>query len=362
MKYIVYNIQNLILKHKLVFTTLILSILISSVVVYFSYDSFVQYSSKIQESKSVDEDSIELSFSKNSISYDELKKYCKSLSKEVTYNLEGALVSTNLEDQTYFFNFEIVNGVICFPEKYAYNMQLNALITSGSMYSKEQFSNGEKVVLTHNRLELKSGQKICLFGNEYKVIGTHNWGCDYILPITSLDDNNKNFLQELIMQFQIPINRKQYQEIKKNAKDIFGEKVKIPYMVTKDSQMLNYYYQLVAIIILISILASFNFAIIYKYILIERKNTLRIYRICGLSKRKAKLMYIIESQMIIIPIHLLGFCIYRFLIMSQLTKIWKYIKIYSDVKMYIVIFMIYVLLSAITIVIMLQPKIKNNVI
>ena len=97
--------------------------------------------------------------------------------------------------------------------------------------------------------------------------------------------------------------------------------------------------------ILIAVLASINFAVLYQYILSKRRKTLGIFRLCGCTKFKVLIIFLSECMFITMPTFALTSLCYDKLVIPVLAKHFEYIESAYSFKMYLIIFLIYVFCS-----------------
>ncbi len=162
------------------------------------------------------------------------------------------------------------------------------------------------------------------------------------------------------LSFYEPVTRKQFDDIRESLNKTMGDYAYIPDVELSDFTEINYYRSVIFISVIIAILAAINMAILYRYILEKRSPELAIFRICGCSKAKAVMSYLIECMLINAPLFALTQLCYHKLIMPKLSDLFPHMQGAYSFKLYAAIFGIYVVASLVVMLIMIVATIRKH--
>ena len=182
-------------------------------------------------------------------------------------------------------------------------------------------------------------ETIVFQGKKYKIIGLQKMH-PLIVPFESLNDDTP--IDLLLFNFKNPLTRSQYNEIKEKIQSNIGDLASIPELNIPEPENYYLYNTIIFISALIAILAAINFAILYQYVLTKRRKTLSIFRICGCTITRAFKMLISECMIITIPTFVLTSLIFDKTALPILSKYFEYIESAYSIKLYLLIFVIYV--------------------
>jgi len=363
MKYIITNIKSFIKTEKMIFILIIICIIASSFIINFSYGLYQNYH-VVKEEEESDLYSFEITFNNDLngdyASKDVLKNTLLSFSDSLNDSIDMYFVvpySDEINTDEYgdiIIRFCIKNGNIAPCELFKKNMQTYGTLVSGEYFSEEQEKNGENVALafTGDVTEslMNENGTISFQGKEYEIIGIQKMH-SLIVPFESL--NSDTPINDLLFNFVKPVTRSQYNEIKEKISGAFGELAVIPELDIPESENYYLYNTIIIISILIALLSAVNFAVLYKYILSKRTKALSVFRICGCTKFKALGMFLSECMIITVPVFALTSLCYDKFVLPVLARRFEYIESAYSMKLYLIIFAIYVLSSLIVLGIMI---------
>ena len=363
MKYIIKNIKSFIRTEKIIFILILICIIASSFIINFSYGLYQNYH-VIKEEEESDLYSFEITFN-NDLNGDYaskgvLKNTLMSFSDSLNDSIDMYFVvpyTDEINTDEYgdmIIRFCISNGNIAPCELFKKNMQTYGTLISGEYFSEEQEKNGENVALAFTgdvtETLMNENGTISFQGKEYEIIGTQRMH-SLIVPFESL--NSDTPINDLLFNFVKPLTRSQYDEIKEKISDAFGELAVIPELDIPESENYYLYNTIIIISVLIALLSAINFAVLYKYILSKRTKSLSVFRICGCTRFKALGMFLSECMIITIPVFALTSLCYDKFILPVLAVHFEYIESAYNMKLYLIIFAIYVLSSLIVLGIMI---------
>lgn len=323
---------------------LLLNVIVSCVVICFSYGLYQNYNVILQEGKQDDykqlsvicdkqfQSETEYGFHKSGITVGMLKEFLLSLSPETQENLVCAGCTIMLENNLYCFegadtglcgfDFEIrtVDGELALSEKWS------------SVLTEEEFREGKKVaalsrkrfdenettaevlyltdgnIITSYTRTLSDGEKyITINGEKYEIRildssldkpRNYTYKDDEIditdrafIPLTSLpDDLELNMLLEdtpILLNLNKAVTRSQYNDIQSCLADATQNRAALPPVEFTEVGEIYYYRTVLLISVVIAVLTAINMAILYRYILQRRSSDLAVMRICGCSKVRA---------------------------------------------------------------------------
>lgn len=366
MKYIIKNIKSFIRTEKTIFVLVLLCVITSSFIINFSYGLYQNYHViKSEEESELYE--FEIQFRNTSDNYATqamMKHSLLSFSDTLNSGVDMYYVIPKVEEIPSEFGSVgirvcIKNNKFVPCELFKNNMHNYGTLVSGDYFSDEQEANGENVALVFNDINSENSltkklmiddETILFQGKEFKIIGVQKIH-SLIVPFNSLAEDTP--IDAFLIHFIKPVTRSQYNEIKEKVSANFGELAVIPELDIPETENYYLYNTIIIISVLIAVLASINFAVLYKYILSKRIKTLAIFRMCGCTKLKTMIMFLSECMIIVIPLFALTTVAYDKLVLPKLGGHFEYIESAYSIKLYLMIFLIYVACSLVVLGIMI---------
>lgn len=225
---------------------------------------------------------------------------------------------------------------------------LSGLSKDESEISKElsDFNNSNKNIMRISTSDCESvfgkkpvvGDKVNLGGQEYtiSIIDEDIAGID--IPYNSIPDN---FLINTIAVYTVePCTPKEAAEISEKIKELFQtENFESPEpRVLDEVQNIQLAYGITAAVIIMIIL---NISRVYSYVLTYRKKPFAIMNICGASKRKIFLIYLVELMLTLIVTFGIALLIFHTLILQPIAVSYPNFLISMTSQTYLIIFGIY---------------------
>lgn len=337
---------------------------------------------KEEESSDLVELSINVEDS-SAVTKDALKECIFSISDETNDSIDLYFVSPIVEP---FYTmqeegwgilscrFTVDSGKICACSLFEENLIKNGNLISGEYFSDEQEANGDLVAIIRDVINeeddtdctktittrVEGDQRwIEIQGKEYKVIGYHTQLLTPYFPFESLDEDTT--FQMIAIHFNKPITSSVYNEIKEHFESTFGSAITVPDLEIPEPENYYLYNTIILISILIAILAAINFAVLYKYILSKRTKTLAVFRICGCTKAKVLRMFLSECMKIAIPLFAATTLIYDKLVLPKLGQHFEHIESAYSIKLYLLIFRIYIAATLIVLMIMISSFLGKTI-
>ncbi len=397
-KYLVKNLKSLLTKQGVISLLLVINIVVSAFVICFSYGLYQNYDVTIE--KGEQEDIFELDLHVNH-EYEEKSEYGvwhphHEITKSKIMEFVFALSEKTADNIDYFSTSSLFkNDVFCFAGEdyglyrgdFLFRRVNEKIYPSGHLntpfWDKEGYANGDKIVLIGEELYnengawgfsygsvglssegLEKGTTHVMINDEaYRIASTYP-GCELYVPYTCIPDDTRPIITIpencLDMHFIEPVTRSQYNEIKSLVQEIMGDYVYVPEIEFVDAKEIYYYKTIILISVVIAILAAINMAILYRYILEKRSSELAILRICGCSKAKAVMSYLIECMIINAPLFALSQLLYHKHIMPKLTGLFPHMEGAYSFKLYAAIFGIYVVASLAVMLVMIVFTVRKH--
>ena len=407
-RYVFKNLKNQFTKQRLLSLLLVLNIIVSGLVICFSYGLYQNYNVIVNEGEdeykelrlwfdndyAVPFEDYDSYYDVTDISPSMLVEMMRNLSDETKSNLKEVVSWVYVETQlTYDGNYteEIYTDD---AEPYYTDMFFVAdaegdaiKSTRQNFFTDEQINNGEKVIaLQEGMIEGNIGggggfgytykkvprdaDHVIIGGENYKIVNTvPDWQAQeagpapFYIPPTSYPESAR--LQVFsgrtfcTLHFSKPITYAQYEDIKNNL-FYLGEHVSLPELELTETTEIYFYKTIMLISVVIAILAAINMAILYRYILEKRTSELAILRLCGCTKGKAAAAYLLECLVINVPLFALTQLAYHKLIMPRLKGLFPNMEGAYSFKLYAAIFGIYVAASTLVMLVMIVFTIRKH--
>lgn len=361
MKYVFYNIRGLIKNEKFIFAVMLLCIFISAWIMTFSYGLYQHYFSMRveadEESKQIYPEIAE----GQTLTRGEAKAYLDSLSDELTgdMNVIACGASYLFKDATrpdqdigelIFSRFVIRNGSYRVSSYVADIWDENKIIQTGRYLSDIEEMNGTLCVLFNQRILtdkfsraeyadiLFDDDTVLIYGQRYKIVGTHTSGGTVVPFISIPEEIPLNFLS---FSFDDPITRKNYNEMVERANEIIPGKLIYPEFAGADEESVYIYSNIMMISVLIAALVIVNFAFLYRFIFGKRRRQLAIIRICGCTAARAWAICLGECVVICVPVFLAGMLTFIPFMHNVLSGVFEYMEASYKPWIYAAIFGIY---------------------
>ena len=387
MRYLFKNLKSFIQTEKTIFFLVLLCVVTSSFIINFSYGLYQNYNVvKKEETSELTEMVITINNSDN-VTKQKLKNCIFSISDSTNNAMKMYVASPVIEpfysrqtDPNQPWNaimmyFVAENGKIKHSARFEENLINNGNLISGEYFTDAQEANGDKVAIvriiedeqndlgcTKEITTRVDGEKrwIQIQNKEYEVIGYHKQLATPFFPFESLDEET-TFQNWIGIVFKDSMTISQYNDIKENFESVFGNSISVPELDIPESENYYLYNTITAISILIALLAAINFAVLYKYILSKRTKALAVFQICGCTRGKILLMFISECMIIAIPLFGLTTFFYAKIVLPYLSRYFEYIEGAYSLKMYLLIFAIYIISTLIVLLIMILRFLRKTI-
>lgn len=375
MKHIFQNLRSFVCNEKLIFLIMIICILSSSFILNFSYGLYKNFqAAKTAETESLNE--LSLSINKDHApTHKQVRQLVESLSdqtlNEMRFFISGRI--DTLESYGYPYldsRFVYRNGRFAVPTEFRKNAE--GALNFGRMVSDEEEQNGEYVACIETALNssdvsdgvhslLKDDDTLVFMNQEYKVVGGSGIIGNMVIPFLAVPDD---FIYNdvLIISCENHLNRNMYSELIAKSDEYMPGAIDFPELKLPDDDTISIFDNIIVIAILISVFSAFNFVLLYNFIIEKRKHDLAVMRICGCSKYRTFFTYVGECLMMSIPLYIIGTFLYHCLLNTVLKNIYEYISDVYSLKVYALIFAIYITILVIAVSIMIVLRSNKTII
>ncbi len=322
-------------KNKSIFLLLFLSLFISSVVFLFSIGLTYHFNAKLDDGD-IDGNFIGFTIIGQTTKAD-MSALTESLPENITNKLSWITCNsfttlTNIGDCSMVFYFIYKNDEYYFSQNIADSWENDAVIESGRMFTKDEYSQGKNVAIILGEADLYQWvptpgnvDSITAFGQEYEVIGTldadtlkHIFYSAYV-PFTSLPDDTE-LTGDIFFVFEEKLTQSFYDEANSFISQNLGDKA-MPMNAKIDLRSNSrYYISMIFVGVLIAILAALNVCMIYSYIVTSRTKQFSIFRMCGATLSNVRKMILTELLFTAAPVSIISAIIYHFVLLPWFSE------------------------------------------
>lgn len=387
MRYIFKNIKSFAKDYTKIFVLLIITIVASTLVIHLSYGLFREYEDRRELSRMGTNQiafRLESSYRQKSASGTGIMKGLGDLEDQI-YEKQGDLQDVTVADVERFarevdaetadkllnihtgilqgnYRFEtdflISDGGIVNSGDYGfdslYNFPFGSQTTNtfeyGRYFTDQEYVKGERVCIMYGfqknlrgdylEKNLLGDGKVLIGGQEYQIIGLQSGiGTGYI-PITSVGGDSV-LLDEIVLRFRDNISLREINLLNDAAKKCFGSRVFSNYELEETEEDSYLYNTVLLLVLVVSLVAAFNFCALYHYIVTTRRRTLKIFRICGLSHKKSIWLYLGECSVLSAGTYLAALLLFHFLLMPFLAGKMDIFDFHYKAEVYLVLFLVY---------------------
>lgn len=388
MKYLLINIKNFIRHETIIFLLCILCIFFSSIVVNFSFGFYHHL-----EQKKLDKENAEKSFvirfadeSRSKVTKGKLVDVLFGIDEEILkdctigmsarfeqYRSDNAAIdNSGLYLQ---LEFGIENGKITVSPR-ADEWVESGFIMEGSYFTAEQIENGEYVCIVppqnyhvgddeesmwYATFMLDSEGYSTIDGKRYKAIGTMEFGLAFIpwVPITTVDDDC--FIGSVYFIYDDLITRNQYNVISKAVTDVYGDIAVVDELDIREADNQRFYNTLIILAVLLAVFSGIVLSLLYEYIILQRKKSLTIYRLCGISKKKAVMLYFLECFLLTVVVYGISALLYEYIVLPYLAKYFEYMTLSYSLKVYFELGAVYTVTVLCILMFIIRRQVRNNI-
>lgn len=367
--YIKQNFKNLFTNQKELAVLLIIVQFFSVIVIIFSYGvsnhyniktDAVEGSSLVYEiTKKSNDELINLGYStENIMTHDQTNAFLNDILPFLENKLDYFFVLSKCDDIILMSSNGYING------EYTVSSQLQRKVSkdNGENFTDKDMNSGEKVVLAPSNLVDEKGY-VTIRNEQYFAKGITNiagMGCEVFIPYKSLPSDAT--ISSISLILTKPLLEDEYHYIAKIAKNYFGEEViNITEFEGINNESQNRVYRdIIVITALLIIVCAINYCIIYRYILEKRRRMFAISRICGCTKYKANIVYMVELLGISFVTLIIGIFTYAKFILPEAVHIFEYIELFYNSNVYVNISIAYMTVLFLTYSILIMRFVRQT--
>ena len=164
------------------------------------------------------------------------------------------------------------------------------------------------------------------------------------------------------MRFRDNISLREINLLIRAAEKCFGDRAECNYDLQETENNTYLYNTVLLLVLVVSMVAAFNFCALYHYIVTTRQRTLKIFRICGLSHSKSILLYLGECSVLSAGTYLVTLLLFRYLLMPFLAGRWNVFDFHFPVGVYGTLFLIFFVSSFVLQFVMIRWTLKKKMI
>ena len=376
MKQVLKSMKSMMQHEKLILLVMCICVFITSIVLNFAYGLYQNYNREKAEA-SIELQEIDIEINPDSpISKAKLTEYLNALSEDTLNSVSLWFIAGELSEfQSTRYpwldsRFVYQNGEFRIPDEFRNNK--TQFLRSGRMITDEEEDSGDYVAVVAGSTDnsgwnaptelIRAGEnEIMLFGKTYSVVGvSERGGFSPIVPFRTIPDDFQ-YNDVMTIEFENAVTRRVYDDLKNNADTILPDSLSFPKLNLPDEDAISIYNNIIWISLLISVLSILNFAMLYHFVLQSRGRDLAILRICGCTKWRTFFTYLSECLIVTIPLFLAGTAAFRWLLNKVFDDIFPYMSESYSEKVYIIIFVGYLLLTVILLSIMILRYLKQSI-
>lgn len=383
MKYIWLNLKKFMKREPVIFTLAVLCITASVIVIHFSFGLYHHLKKKkLDDLYGTEEMFIGfIDESKTEVTKGKVVKLCHMLPQEILdrcyFSLEVVMPEEKDREDSLGATslvFRIWEGRIT-SAPIEEELKESGAWLDGSWFTAEQVENGELVCIANpenmnyadpedaafaRKYSKNENGKYVINGKEYSCIGHMEMlSMIPLVPVTTVEE--EVFVQRMVVHFDHTIRRDEYETVARTVQGMFGEQVQIPKLAVPDIDSTRFYNTLTLLCVMMMLLSGIVLAVLFEYILLQRKKQLTIYRLCGLTLGRAKAMYYLECLIISAVSYVIAFLLFRQLLSSFLGRIFIYIEESYTLKSCGILGVLYMGIISSVLLVMINGKLERNI-
>lgn len=388
-RHLILNIKSTIKGQRLIMVLLCLSIITSSVIILVAYG--VLKHTKELELESVSDDNTLLfklvEMTPERITVGDMLSLCERVDAKMHADIQQYMIGAIMPDdedidiknfyKMHSLYFSMENG-------HLRNVPKDSDIWDfhwswGSYFRDEQFENGEMVCIgmevnpaIDDLVETELGKKYLNIKDGIYTVGGKQYTCIGMLatsgiptpmiPITTVDRDI--MVDRFQIFFKKPVTRSNNNKIRDIFRELLGPEIRYPELDIPDSDVSKYNHLIILECMAFMLAACVMTAVLFHYILLQRKKNLTICRVYGMTLHKVKRLFLAECLVYNSVIFLAGIIIFCFVVFPILDRIYQYIAQYYTLSVYLELGLCYILISGIicwlTSGMVLRKNIKNS--
>ena len=386
MKYIMINIKNFIKNETVIFTLVILCILSSAIIINFTFGFYHHLEEKKLEGEN-NTKSFYIHFhdeARTTVTKGSLMEALLSLDDDIYENciigFEGRFVEDKTEDPVVDNSTLAVCMYFCIKDGKVTVAPLeeawreNNILLEGNYFTTKQVENGELVCLAPPTVYEYSGEQAewaekysanedgtyTIDEKNYTCIGYVDWfSVIPMVPVTTVADDC--YIKLAGFEYDYTVTRRAYKEITNIIREKYGELADIDPLNFQEVDSLKFYNTLLVLCVLLISMSGLILSMLYQYVLLQRRKQLNIYRMCGLTNKKAKLLYFVECILLSTVLYLLAVVFFHFIMLPYLCRFFEYIAASYTLYSYTILGLMYIGISSVILYLMIWSQMGWNI-
>lgn len=388
MKYIVKSLKDFVTKETPIFVLMLICICSSVIIIIFSYGFSYQLKQEKEDAKSSDRE-LMIEFhdeSREIVTKGGVMNILQSLNAGMMNHCSISMEGRFQEDKTenpvidnstlaVCMDFCIRDGKITVAP-IEQKLREYGTLTDGDYFTAEQIENAELVCIAakqydadgdteedewqrkyyankNNVYEIRGKKYICI--GHYDTFSVIPW-----MPVTTVDDDI--YIQRITLIFDKPITRNWYNEISKSFREQYGDLTDVPELALEQVDTQRFYSMLLFLTFAIAILSSVVLVCLYKYILLRRQRRMTIFRLCGLSRRKAVWMFFMECLCLSVIMYVVSVMLYVKALLPRLGNLFEYMQQAYRRGLYCKVGAVYLITVLGILLIMIQRFVRREIV
>lgn len=337
------NVKHMFAKQSTLTLLLFIVQIFSVIVIVFSYGIINHYNFKVNEKEST---TLIYNFLTNvddagnlkTVSMEKVDKFMQKVLPYTQDKLDYFFIMGNVKD----FGIQCSSGYEAGRFKVSTQIATRTGVISGEKFTDEQMNSSENIVLACVD-DVNDEGNVIMDGIEYKAVGMlpDSYPKKYVyMPYKTIPDNTDVYYISLL--FEQPLWESEYNAIVDMITDNFEDEFKIPEFDGVINESSNRVYRDIMFVTgFLILVCAVNYCIMYRYILEKRRREFAITRICGCSRYKAGVVYMVELLGMSFFTLVMGLMMYHHWILPEATEHFNYIGLFYSDTVYKTIFGIY---------------------
>ena len=234
-------------------------------------------------------------------------------------------------------------------------------VIEGEMLTDEQMNSSEKIMVAQQSA-VDSNWCIQVDGETYRAVGLLSKVYaerSIFIPYKAIPENTKFYFVSFILTE--PLFESEYSEIVSMVKDAFGDTLNIPEFEGIVNESSNRVYKDIMFVTgFLILVCAVNYCIMYRYMLDKRRREFAISRICGCSKYKAGIVYMIELVGVSAVTLVVGLLMYHHFILPKAVEEFNYIGLFYGRNVYMTIAGVYMGILSIAYIVLIWRFIRKT--
>lgn len=342
-KYLLNNVKHILVKHRLMAFLLVIVQLFSVVVIIFSYGIINHYNFKIDEKESTTLIYDFLALDKenggyNFVEMESVDEFIKEILPYTKEKLDYFFIMGPADE----YLIQCSSGYGDEGFKVSAQLARRTGVVQGEKFTDEQMNMSENIMIAREA-DVDSNWCMQIGQERYKAVGLlpDSYAENAIfVPYKAIPNNTKVYYISLL--FTEPLYESEYNEIVSMITDTFGDAFSIPKFEGIINESSNRVYRdIMFVTAFLIFVCAINYCIMYRYMLDKRRKEFAISRICGCSKYKAGIVYMVELVGVSAVALVAGLLMYHYLILPKAVEEFNYIGLFYGRNVYMTIAGVY---------------------